>query len=94
MISSISWFTGRNPPNQLLTCPQNTIILADHYSQLYRLKALVALPKTSGAIARAIAKEYPSMRALLNAYLDSAKSVSVCPSQPGTLLVLASRGLI
>ncbi|KAH9546059.1 hypothetical protein CY35_12G076600 [Sphagnum magellanicum] len=39
------------------------------------LKALVALPKTSGAIARAIAKEYPSMRALLNAYLDSAKSV-------------------
>jgi crossover junction endonuclease EME1 len=54
------------------------------------LKALVALPKTSGAIARAIAKEYPSMRALLNAYLDSAKSVSVCPSQPGTHLVLAS----
>ncbi len=54
----------------------------------------MALPKTSGAIARAIAKEYPSMRALLNAYLDSAKSVSVCPSQPGTLLVLASRGLI
>lgn len=37
----------------------------------------MALPKTSGAIARAIAKEYPSMRALLNAYLDSAKSVSV-----------------
>ncbi len=50
----------------------------------------MALPKTSGAIARAIAKEYPSMRALLNAYLDSAKSVSVCPSQPGTHLVLAS----
>ncbi len=46
----------------------------------------MALPKTSGAIARAIAKEYPSMRALLNAYLDSAKSVSVCPSQPGTHL--------
>jgi hypothetical protein len=44
---------------------------------LYRLKALVALPKTSGAIARAIAKEYPNMRALLNAYLDSSKSVSV-----------------
>jgi len=39
------------------------------------LKALVALPKTSGAIARAIAKEYPNMRALLNAYLDSSKSV-------------------
>jgi hypothetical protein len=37
----------------------------------------VAHPKTSRAIVHAIAKEYPSMCALLNAYLDSKKKLSV-----------------
>ncbi|KAJ7564991.1 hypothetical protein O6H91_02G043400 [Diphasiastrum complanatum] len=39
------------------------------------LKALVALPKVSGACAMAIAKKYPNMRSLLNAYLDPSLTV-------------------
>jgi crossover junction endonuclease EME1 len=42
---------------------------------MHRMKALVALPKVSGACAIAIAKKYPSMNALFEAYLDPSKTV-------------------
>ncbi|MCO5593803.1 hypothetical protein L7F22_047821 [Adiantum nelumboides] len=49
--------------------PNNDIIKRDIW-----LKALVALPKVSGSCAIAIAKKYPSMRALFEAYLDPSKT--------------------
>lgn len=50
--------------------PNNDVIKRDIW-----LKALVALPKVSGSCAIAIAKKYPSMSALYEAYLDPAKTV-------------------
>lgn len=41
-----------------------------------RLKALVAIPKVQPRFAVAIWKKYPTMRSLLNAYMDPSKSVS------------------
>eukprot|EP00268_Persea_americana_P034905 TRINITY_DN3450_c0_g1_i1.p3 TRINITY_DN3450_c0_g1~~TRINITY_DN3450_c0_g1_i1.p3 ORF type:complete len:100 (-),score=23.59 TRINITY_DN3450_c0_g1_i1:161-460(-) len=40
-----------------------------------RLKALVAIPKVQPRFAVAIWKKYPTMRSLLNAYMDPSKSV-------------------
>lgn len=42
---------------------------------VWRLKALVALPRTPGAVAMAVGKKYGSMRALLKAYLDPTMTV-------------------
>ncbi|MCO5588757.1 hypothetical protein L7F22_042716 [Adiantum nelumboides] len=50
--------------------PNNNVIKRDIW-----LKALVALPKVSGSCAIAIAKKYPSMRAVFEAYLDPSKTV-------------------
>jgi crossover junction endonuclease EME1 len=41
-----------------------------------RLKSLVAIPGVSPGQAIAIEKKYPSMRSLLNVYMDDSKSVS------------------
>jgi crossover junction endonuclease EME1 len=41
------------------------------------LKALVAIPKLPPKCAVAIAKKYPSMRSLLNVYLDPERTVSI-----------------
>eukprot|EP00249_Psilotum_nudum_P018286 c26729_g1_i1 orf=106-2133(+) len=40
------------------------------------LKALVAIPKVSGACAIAIAKKYPTMQSLFKAYLDTSCTIS------------------
>ena len=60
---------------------------------LPRMKALVALPKVSGACAIAIARKYPSMNALFEAYLDPSRTVelllysSSCPTSFKNVLV-------